>query len=244
MAVLLMATSLQAQSDRGLITSGNLLRNYKVSVKNGTAMLMTDVPEEYLPFINNVNIPTWSPGVSGAVIFRKMLTPHLEMGYQFEYMQIRGSVPHYGGSVPVRTTGLGNNFTIGYVFRESWIDHPKTNYTLSYKVGGLTINNQYVNPESAPQNNSRFLSNLAVVTGLVNEFTFNLNEKWAVLLTAEFNRSADTPRDIYKPWKLFYHSPNAVNNFITISAGLSYQFGLIKNSKNRVSKELPWYRKK
>ena len=246
-----------AQSDKGLITPENLLRNWKVAVKGGTVMLISEVPvplenpRQYLQYINNMNIPVWKPGIAGTLTTRKMLSAHWEMGYQLELLQLRGEAMRLTttGSrsvTSVRTTGVGQNFTIGYVFREAWINNPKTNYTLAYKVGSLHINNRDERDQNAPNGNVMVetFSNVAVITGLVNEFTFNLNRDLSLMLTAEFNRSSDTPRDIYKPYKLFYYSSHTVNNFINISVGLSYQFGFVKNKINKDPKNLPWYKRK
>ncbi len=242
--ILLPAWAATAQPKKGLITPENLLRNWKVVIKGGTAMLMSEVPDEYIQFINHVNIPTWTAGLSTTLATKKMLSAHWEMGYQLEYMQIRGTVLEGIKNHAVQTIGLGNHFTLGYVFREAWINNPKTNYTLAYKVGGLTIDNRLIHPDNSLNGNSSFLRNLAVVTGLINEFSFNINKDWSLNATLEFNRSSDNPADIIKPHKLFYFSPNTVNNYLNISVGMSYQFGLVKNKFNNNPKNLPWYKRK
>jgi hypothetical protein len=249
LAGFIMTENTHAQTVTDIIEPISPLKEWRVVVQAGTGLLLSEVPDKYLGNINNVNLPVFQPGLAGGLSMKKMITPHLETGYRFDYLRIRGMAslpaPREGDSrTKVITQGFGHNFTMGYVFRESLENNPKANFSIAYKIGGLSLKNKFDDPHMSDNSKTVFLSNVAVITGIITEFSFHRKDDLNIIVAAEYNRSSDTAGDIFKIYKLFYFSPNTVNNYITVTLGLSYRFALSKNKPGRKEKESPWYRKK
>ncbi|MDP2338070.1 MAG: hypothetical protein Q8N05_16815 [Bacteroidota bacterium] len=218
--------------------------NWKIELKTGFGALLTDVPEKYLDRINNVNIPKNVPGVTGILSFRKGLTPHLEMGYQFDYMQINGNVEQNSKNYNVRTQTLGNSFLVLYNLKKTDVFRPRFNYFGYYRIGAVSLKNDPVEilqdgsqvSVAGSSGNNKYQTNVAVITGLgigLNyQFTNNLN----IVGSFDLNRSSDAVADIYKFHKIFYHSSNTVNNYSSIAVGLCYSFNLSKRKKSTFTK--------
>lgn len=244
-----MAEYLHAQTVTDIIEPISPLKEWRVVVQAGTGMLLSEVPGKYLGNINNVNIPVFQPGLAAGLSMKKMIMPHLEAGYRFDYLRIRGmaTLPAQAGNdsrTKVVTQGFGHNFTMGYVFRESLENNPKANFSLAYKIGGLSLRNRFDESYQPENSKTDFLSNVAVITGIVTEFSFRRSDDLNLIAAAEYNRSSDTAGDIFKFYKLFYFSPNTVNNYITVTCGLSYRFALSKDGNGRKKRESLWYKKR
>jgi hypothetical protein len=236
----------KAQEITEVIKPLNPLKEWKLGLKTGTAMLMSEVPHKYLENINNVNIPVFQPGLATAISIKKLITPHIEMGYYFDYMRIRGTGDIAGGestgTAKVLTQSYGHNYTIGYVFRNPEEDAVKPNFTILYKIGALSLKNKFLGAGAAENQKQGFLSNVAVITGLINEFSFPLSPDLKVTASAEYNRTSDSPGDVLKIYKLFYFSPNTVNNYLTLNAGISYRFSFTRKTSGNGKASNPWFR--
>ena len=227
--------------------------NWKVDLKTGSGVLLSEVPEKYLERINNVNIPLKAPGIAGIFSVKKGLTPHLEMGYQVDYMQINGKVDQGINTYNVRTKAFGNSFLVLYNLKSTKDFRPRYNYFVSYKIGAISLKNDPrkiaengipVLPSGTEKGN-QFIKNVAVITGIGIGINYQLTNNLSLIGTFELNRSADIASDIYKIQKVFYHSPNTVNNYASLSGGICYAFNFSKqkkssffNSRNETEKRL------
>lgn len=216
---------------------------WKLELRTGTGVLFSEVPEKYLENLNNVNIPAGRPGLAAIAALRKMATKHFEVGYQFDYMRIRGyakpkSTEEMVEEVEVLTQGMGHNFILSYYFREREEEDPM-NFFLQHKIGALSLNNKRLG-YAGEQAGTDFLGNIAVITAIGAGITYKLNRNVRLTAMAEYNRSADTMQDLYRPYKLFYYSPNTVNNFLFISAGISFRFDFRKKNKKILNSSLPF----
>lgn len=211
--------------------------NYKLEVKVGSGAVITPVPDRYLPNINNVNLPIMKPGFAGLFLAKKPVTRHFEMGYQFEYFKMAGEVSQNGSRYRLSTTALANNFLLIYNFKSLRDPLPKVNYFFYYKVGGITLKNvpRLIDPfddtVGEPVGDNGFLGNLAVAHGGGVGFNNQLNDRFSITGTVELNRTANTPRDIYRVDKLFVRSESSVNSYFTVSGGICYTFDLLKKEK-------------
>ncbi len=215
---------------------------WKLELRTGTGVLFSEVPEKYLDNLNNVNIPAGRFGFSGNAALRKMATKHFEVGYQFDYMRIRGyaqpSASEPAGDVEVLTQGMGHNFILSYYFLERE-EEELLNFFLQHKIGALSLNNKRLG-YSGEQDATDFLSNIAVITGIGAGVTYKLNSNLRLTGMAEYNRSSDTMQDLYRPYKLFYYSPNTVNNFLFVSIGINFRMDFYKKDNKTLNGSLPF----
>lgn len=216
---------------------------WKIEVKTGFGALLSEVPEKYLDRVNYVNIPMKVPGVTGILSVRKGLTPHLEMGYQFDYMRINGNVEQGNSTYNVQTQTLGNSFLVLYNFKSTAIFRPRFNYYGYYRIGAVSLKNDPKQimpdgsqvPVAGSSDNNKFLKNVAVITGIGIGINYQFTNNLSLVGTFDLNRSSDAVADIYKIQKIFYHSANTVNNYSSIAIGLCYSFNLSKVKKSTFS---------
>lgn len=220
--------------------------NWKLEFKTGTAAILTPVPEKYLNRTNNVNIPLRIPGPIGIFSLKKSITSHLEIGYQLNYMRIKGKVNDNSSTVTVLTQAYTHTFQIQYNLKKTDEYKPLYNYFLYYKVGGISLKNEPLDKKSVESNSeNKFLSNVAILTGIGAGINYQLNNNLSLTGTFDVNRSSDAMEELYKIHKLFYHSSHSVNNYIELSFGLSYWFSfgtpkrsLFYHSRNETDKQL------
>jgi len=214
--------------------------NWKIDLKTGFGILLSEVPEKYLDRINNVNIPLKVPGAIGIFSVKKGLTPHLEMGSQFDYMRIQGNVKQDNDTYNVLTQALGYSFSVQYNLKRTDEFRPRYNYFTYYKIGAISLKNnpKKIMPDGSqiPATNSssgdKFIKNVAIITGLGIGFNYQFTNNLSTIGTIELNRSSDAVSEIYRIDKIFYHSTNTVNNFSSITIGLCYSFNFFKRKKS------------
>ncbi len=225
--------------------------NWKLEVKTGTAAILTPVPDKYLERTNNVNVPLGTPGVIGIFSIKKSITPHLEMGYQLDYMRIKGMVDNDISKIKVLTQAFTHTYQIQYNIKSTEEYKPLYNYFLYYKIGGISLKNDPLDQlphETEPglsESRDKFVSNVAILTGIGAGINYQLNNNLSLTGTFDVNRSSDAIEELYKIHKLFYNSSHSVNNYIELSFGLSYWFSfgtqkksLFYNSRNETDKQL------
>lgn len=224
-----------AQNDgffEGLFTD-----NYKLEVKLGSGSVITPVPERYLSNINGVNLPVMKPGFAGLLLAKKMVSGHIEMGYQFEFFSLGGEVEQHASRYNLRTTALANNFLLIYNLKNIRNPRPKSNYFFYYKVGAISLKNvprpidQADGSVGEPVGDRGFLNNVAVGHGGGVGFNNQLSDRVSLTGTVELNRTSDAAADVYRVDKLFYHSESSVNSYFTVSGGICYTFNLGKKEK-------------
>ena len=209
---------------------------WRLAVKTGAGTILTPVPEKYIERINNVNVPLHVPGPIGIFSVNKSITPHLEMGYQFDYMRIQGNVEAGSSTFKVLTQALTHTYILQYNFRETNEFKPLTNYFLYYKIGGISLKNDPLEIVSGDfvinEPTGKFVSNVAVLTGIGAGFNYQFSNNFSILGNFELNRSSDAVDAIYQINQLFYASSHSVNSYFTLSAGLSYNFSFSKQKKS------------
>lgn len=231
--------------------------NWKFELKTGVGTLLSEVPDKYLDRINQVNIPTLKPGPVAIFSVKKGLTSHLEMGYQIDFMRFSGDVNQEGEQEKITyhvvTQTLGNSFIAKYNLKPTNEFRPKYNYYILYRIGAISLKNNpterlvdgslATNTISAGDNS--FIKNVAIVTGLGLGINYQLTSNLSMIGTVDLNRSADVVDDIYKPYKIFYKSPNTVNSYASIAVGLSYALNFSEkkrstffHSRNETDKKL------
>lgn len=211
--------------------------NYKLEVKLGSGSVITPVPEKYLSNINGVNLPIMKPGFAGLLLAKKMVSGHIEMGYQFEFFSLGGQVEQHSSRYDLQTTALANNFLLIYNLKNIRNPRPKSNYFFYYKVGAISLKNvpRPIDPADGtlgdPMGDRGFLNNVALGHGGGVGFNNQLTERLSLTGTVELNRTADAAVDMYRVDKLFYHSESSVNSYFTVSGGICYTFSFGKKEK-------------
>jgi hypothetical protein len=227
--VLLLTLSASAQKTGffdGLFTD-----NYKLEVKMGTGAVISPVPEKYLSNINGVNLPLMKSGFAGLLLAKKMVSGHVEMGYQFEFFSLGGVVEQHASRYNLQTTPLANNCLLIYNLKNIRNPRPQTNYFFYYKVGAISLKNvpRRIAEDGSvgePEGDRGFLNNVAVGHGGGVGFNYQLNDQFSLTGTVELNRTSDLAADVYRVDKLFYHSGSSVNSYFTVSGGICYTFNL------------------
>lgn len=220
--------------------SSSFCDNWTIDVKTGVGILMTEVPYEFLRYINYVNLPVKVPGAAESFNIRKGITPHFELGYQFDYIQVNGKVVQGGLDYQVKTQAFESNFWLGYNFTRNDVIKPRLNFLMYYKIGGISLKNNpriiladgSLAPVDESLEDNKFLTNIAVLTGVGAGVTYRISGNLSLITTFELNRSSDMGADIYKIHKIFYDSPNTVNKYITFSTGLSYSLNFSSSKES------------
>ncbi len=238
--ILILFSTIQAYSSSPKLKSVSWRDNWKIDLKAGIGVMLSDVPEKYIERINNVNIPLTTPGAAGFLCIRKSITPHFELGYQLDYLQIDGKVTQNAIPYQVKTQAFGSNFLMSYNLRRTDKFRPEWNWLVYYKIGAVSLKNnptQILNdgssiPNTGSSGSSSIIKNVAVLTGFGLGVNHQISNNLSVIVTVELNRNADEVNDVYKIHKIFYHSENTVNNYIVAGIGMSYTFNFseIKNS--------------
>lgn len=218
--------------------------NWKFELKTGVGTLLSEVPDKYLDRINQVNIPTLKPGPVAVFSVKKGLTPHLEMGYQIDFMRFSGDVNQKVEQEEITylvlTQTMGNSFIAKYNLKPTNEFRPKYNYYISYRLGAISLKNNPTErladgslaPNTISAGDNSFIKNVAIVTGIGLGINYQLTSNLSMIGTVDLNRSADVVDDIYKPYKIFYKSPNTVNSYASLSVGLSYALYFSEQKKS------------
>ena len=226
--------------DKGFF-KGLFTDNYKLEVKMGTGAVISPVPEEYLSNINGVNLPLMKPGFAGLLLAKKMVSGHVEMGYQFEFFSLDGVVEQHASRYDLQTTALANNFLLIYNLKNIRNPRPQTNYFFYYKVGAISLKNvpRRIAEDGSvgePEGDRGFLNNVAVGHGGGVGFNNQLTDRLSLTGTVELNRTSDAAADVYRVDKLFYPSGSSVNSYFTVSGGICYTFNLGNREKKGSSR--------
>jgi hypothetical protein len=229
--VFLAAFTSPVYAQKGGFFEGLFTDNYKLEVKLGTGAVITPVPDKYLANINGVNLPLMKPGFAGLILAKKMISGHVEMGYQFEFFSLGGDVEQQYSRYDLRTTALANNFLLIYNFKNIRNPRPQTNYFFYYKVGAISLKNvpRRIAEDGSvgePEGDRGFLNNVAVGHGGGVGFNTQFSDQFSLTGTVELNRTSDMAADVYRIDKLFYHSGSSVNSYFTVSGGICYTFNL------------------
>jgi len=245
------AFSIQSFGQEPKLKSTSWRDNWKLEFKTGSAAILTPVPDKYLERTNNVNVPLRAPGAIGIFSIKKSITPHLEMGYQLDYMRIKGMVDNDKTEIKVLTQAYTHTYQIQYNIKSTEDYKPLYNYFLYYKIGGISLKNDPLDQLQAEVESgssvsvNKFVSNVAILTGIGAGINYQLSNNLSLTGTFEVNRSSDAIEELYKIHKLFYSSSHSVNNYIELSFGLSYWFSfgiqkrsLFYNSRNETDKQL------
>jgi hypothetical protein len=169
------------------------------------------------------------------ISIKKSIIPHLEIGYQFDYMFVRGKVNVNNTDTKVFTQAYVHSYLLQFNLRRTDEFRPPVNYFLHYKIGGISLKNDPLDklPESNISNTSapkeNFINNVAVLTGIGVGINYQLNNNFSFISSFDLNRSADAVEDIYEFYKLFYHASHTVNNYISLSFGISYWFNFYRS---------------
>lgn len=231
---------LQASAQKTKPISHMWLDNWKIDVRAGTGMLLSEVPDKYLDRINQVNIPVHVPGMNGVFSIRKAIHSHFEMGYEWSYYAFSGNVDQENRSFRVQTKAMEHNFLLLYNLRPTYEFRPRFNYFVYYKIGTINLKNE---PRLRLADGSSdivygtsltnaYAHNVAVGTGLGFGINHQLSYNLSLLGVVEINRSADEASETYKIQKIFFRSKNTVNNYASLTLGLSYTFNLSEKSKS------------
>lgn len=229
--ILILFFTIKVNAQRYEIVKNFWFNNWKVDLRGGVANVVTDIPTRYLRHINFVNIPTNTPGSDITFSVKKVISSNIDIGYQFDYVNVKGTVPQNDLRYKVATQAFQHNFILGYNFFDPDKTKSKINFGVYYKVGGISLKNfpQLINSDGSIYsadllNKNKFLSNIAVLTGAGLNINYKISEKIKIESSFEINRSSDNGFDIYNIPKVFYNSPNTVNKYITSTIGLSYSF--------------------
>lgn len=214
--------------------------NWKIDFKTGSGALLSEVPEKYLDRINNVNIPLRVPGITGILSVKKGLTPHFEMGYQFDYIRINGNVEQGNSTYNVLTQSFGNSFLVLYNLKKTDEFRPRFNFFVYYKIGAISLKNdpkeimqdESLLPVNESSEGNKFINNVAIITGFGIGINHQITNNLSLTGTFELNRSSDAVGEVYKINKIFYHSSNTVNNYCSIATGLCYSFNFSEHKKS------------
>lgn len=235
-----LCTPVRSYSQDPKLKSTSWRDNWKIDVKTGIGALLSEVPEKYLNRINNVNIPVKVPGTTSILTVRKGLTPHFEMGYQFDYMRIQGIVKLEESSYNVLTQAFGSSFLVLYNLIRTDDYRPRFNYFGYYKIGAVSLKNNpgEIKQEtdlkhvSVSQDGNEFVKNVAIITGIGIGVNYQMNNNLSMVGTVDINRSSDAVAEIYKIHKILYHSSNTVNNYSSLTLGLCYTFNFSEQKKS------------
>ena len=202
--------------------------NLKLEIKTGAVTILSPVPEKYLAFTNNLNLPIEVPGVLGIFSAKRSVTPHLEVGYQLDYIRVQGKTRDVNqNQLEVRTQALTHCFQGQYNFKRNDVFKPLFNYFVYYKAGGISVKNDRISPGGIlplPEEEGRFNSNVAIMSGMGAGINYQLSNHLSLTGAVDINRSSDRVQEIFYAHKLFYNSSYTVNKFSEISVGLTYWF--------------------
>ena len=198
-------------------------------MRTGLGTLITPVPEKYLEKINDVNVPLNTLGPAGVFAVKKGITSHFEMGYQLDFLSIKGFVDKKGQDIKVLTQAYTHTYQILYNFRSTNEFKPPINYFLHYKIGGVSLRNKILDNPSA---NNDYIKNVAVLTAIGGGINYQISKNLSLTGSVDLNRSSDSVGDLYQPQKLFYNSPNTVNRYMVFTGGISYWFNLSQSKKS------------
>lgn len=210
--------------------------NLKLEIKTGAMTIMSPVPEKYLAFTNNLNVPIEVPGMLGIFSAKRSVTPHLEVGYQLDYLRVQGNARDVNQArVEVRTQILTHCFQGQYNFKRNDVFKPLFNYFVYYKMGGISVKNDRVSPDEIlplPAEEGNLNSNVAIMSGMGAGINYQLSDHLSLTGAVDINRSSDRVQEILYVHKLFYNSSYTVNKFAEMSVGLTYWFSWSSKKKS------------
>lgn len=217
----------------------SLIDKWKFDFRTGSGTLLSEIPDKYLDRINNVSVPLKSPGLANIVSIRKGIGPHLELGYQIDYLSIRADVFQDKLQYDVNTKAFANSILLLYNLKRTDKYRPRLNYYCYYKTGAISLSNDP--REKYPSGNKKalvpvsqtdYLKNVALLSGLGIGLNVQLNNNFSLTGTFEYNRISDIASDIYKFHKLFYDSGNTLTHVTCLNAGISYAFNFSEKKKS------------
>ena len=200
--------------------------NLKLEIRTGAMTILSPVPQRYLAFTNNLNVPIDVPGMLGSFSAKRSVSPHLEVGYQLDYLRVQGQARDADNTkVEVRTQILTHCFQGQYNFKRNDVFKPLFNYFVYYKMGGISVKNDRLSPEvSFPIEEGNLNSNVAIMSGIGAGINYQLSDHLSLTGAVDINRSSDRIQEVLYVHKLFYNSSYTVNKFAGLSVGLSYWF--------------------
>jgi len=141
--------------------------NLKLEIKTGAMTIMSPVPEKYLAFTNNLNVPIEVPGMLGIFSAKRSVSPHLEVGYQLDYLRVQGQARDADNAqLEVQTQILTHCFQGQYNFKRNDVFKPLFNYFVYYKMGEFFMSiSCFTIPAIRSTNSPKYLSGLPI--GLV-----------------------------------------------------------------------------
>jgi hypothetical protein len=151
------------------------------------------------------------------------------MGYQLDFLSVKGLVEKEGQDFKVLTQAYTHTYQIQYNFKSTTEFKPPTNYFLHYKIGGVSLRNKILDNPSA---NSDYINNVAVLTSLGGGINYQISNNISITGSIDLNRSSDSAGDVFQIQKLFYRSPNTVNSYMAISGGICYWFNFTPPKKS------------
>jgi hypothetical protein len=197
---------------------------------------VSPVPEKYLAFTNNLNVPIEVPGMLGIFSAKRSVTPHLEVGYQLDYLRVQGKARDVNQApVEVRTQILTHCFQGQYNFKRNDVFKPLLNYFVYYKMGGISVKNDRISPGGIvplPEEEGKLNSNVAIMSGIGAGINYQLSDHLSLTGAVDINRSSDRVQEILYVHKLFYNSSYTVNKFAEMSVGLTYWFSWSSKKKS------------
>lgn len=200
--------------------------NLKIEVRTGAVTILSPVPEKYLAFTNNLNVPVEVPGLLGSFSAKRSISPRFEVGYQLDYLRVQGKANDISQTeTEVRTQILTHSFQGQYNFKRNDVFKPLFNYFLYYKMGGVSVKNDRVNPDqNIPIQEGSLNSNVVIMSGMGAGVNYQLSDHLSLTGSVDINRSSDRVQEVFFPHKLFYNSSYTVNKFTELSVGLVYWF--------------------
>jgi len=216
--------------------------NWKMEIKTGAVSILSHIPDNYFYNTNNLNVPIGVLGPLGTLSLKKGLTPHFEMGYQFDYLRLQGQTANVEGvNLKVLTQMYTHNFLLQYNFKKNNEIIPIFNYFLYLKMGGIFMENNPVKQEAdSPLTN---IQNHAIpqafVSGLGAGINYQLSDNFSLIGSLDINNSANGANDIFQLPKLF--TSNHINYYSQLSFGLAWWFDIRRSASQKDDSSSIWY---
>lgn len=216
--------------------------NWTFDLKAGSGTFFSGIPDQFLNQINGVNIPSGLTAPTGVFTFRKEVLPHFELGYQLDYMFMRGQVKQEENTYLVKTHTTSHNLVILYKLRGSSDLSAGMNYLIYYKIGKSGIHNDARQKFSdgtistVPEytESDKFIRDKTLTTGIGIGVTQVVSDHFKFIGTFELNRSTYAASDIYKIYKIFYRPEYTISNYAFLAAGLSYTFSIQRHKNHNM----------
>jgi hypothetical protein len=213
-----------------------------MEIKTGAATMLSPISEKYLFNTNNLNVPVGDFGPTFTLALKKGFTSHLEMGYQFDYLGIKGESENKEGyNLNVLTQFFVHTFQMQYNFKEIEKIKPLFNYFLYFKLGGTFLKNNPLKIEEAPSGTTiqNSAQPQAFVYGLGGGVNYQLNDHFSLTGSMDINNTTNGVGKIIQFPNLFFS--NHINYYTQLSFGLSWWFNLRPKVYKRNDSSSIWY---